>query len=247
MIGDILKMMKEKILSLPLDKWVDVTAILDDNISNKSIQIFLTDDNYQKIVESKDWSGQIKDEKGDFLMVVDSNMASLKTDSVMKKEISYDLSQDKEGVIVNLSINYSHEGGSDWRTSRYRSYMRAYIPSGSKLISANGCNDNVYVGEEYGKGLFGCLVVVEPGSMNHINFKYRLPDRIHKYILNNKEYTLYGQKQAGSRIDELKVNLVFVNKIRANNPNGFNVYRPDPKTFNWSGDFKADKKFIINF
>ena len=246
-IGDIMKVIKQRIMSLPVSKWGDLIEILDNNILNKNIQIYLTDNNYQKIIQEKNWSGEIKDEKGDYLMIVDSNMASLKTDSVMKKNIVYNLKQTQDKITVDLHINYSHEGGVDWRTSRYKSYVRAYVPKGSKLLSAKGCNDTAYIGEEYGKTMFGCLTVVEPGSINDVNYNYVLPDRIHKYSSENKNYTLYTQKQAGARIEEIRIDLQFNKKIKSNSPNGFNVDRPDSKTFNWVNSFKSDTKFIINF
>lgn len=62
-------------------------------------------------------------------MVVDANMAALKTDSVMKRQIDYNLTQDKNGdLMANVTLSYSHQGTPSWKISRYQSFTRIYVP-----------------------------------------------------------------------------------------------------------------------
>lgn len=204
-INDLLDELKERLFSLPSSRWTELLGILDQNVAAKNIQIYLHDPESQRLVINFGAGGEIKSETADYLMVVDANLGAFKSDAVIKKNISYDFSYQGEKIIATLKLDYQHEGDFDWRTTRYRSYTRVYVPSGSKFISLNGISKeaaDLKINEEsdLNKTSFGFFWVIEPGSQKQLILKYELPQKIKTVSEENGIYTFYWQKQAGSRV-----------------------------------------------
>ena len=109
-----------------------------DLFKQKQIMIFSNNEELQKNLERNNWSGAIKKTDSDYLLVVDANLASLKTDPAVKRKIKYELSLEGNDYKARVSIEYDHGGEFDWKTTRYRTYTRIYVPEGSRLISADG-------------------------------------------------------------------------------------------------------------
>jgi hypothetical protein len=197
-IGDVLKELQGKLKQLPAKKWPELLALLNKNLEEKDIIIYLSDADLQKTVISSGLGGEIKQINSDYLMVVDANMAALKTDAVMEKNISYELKQDNNDLLARVAIRYKHNGGFDWKTTRYRSYTRIYVPQGSKLNKVFGSDGSQESGQENNKTYFGAFVSIEPGESGELIFEYSLPEEIKKLIASGN-YSLYLQKQAGNR------------------------------------------------
>ena len=156
-------------------------------------------------------------------MVVDANLAAFKSDSVMNKKISYTVSSGSDGLISHVTLNYQHNGGFDWRTTRYRSYTRIYAPLGSRLNSSGNLADFTMTDDQaLNKTVFGFFWSIEPGESSSASISYKLPKTI---TANN--YELYFQKQSGSRLAEFSYTKNFEAK----------------KTYKWSGPLESDKIF----
>ena len=126
--------------------------------------VYSTDKDIESIIGKNDWSGEVKRPDGDFLMWVDANLAALKTDHAMVRKLNYSFAPTDDGqYLATASMTYTHNGGFDWRTTRYRTYARIYVPQGSKLVSSEGSinwSDTDKPGEidsgvELGKHWFG--------------------------------------------------------------------------------------------
>ena len=157
--------------------------------------------------------GVIKKTDKDYLLVVDANLAAFKTDSVIEKGIEYDVRGQNQGMAkAKLKLNYQHNGGFDWRTTRYRSYTRVFAPLGSKLVSLKAQDSanleaksiNSYDDLALNKTVFGFFFSLEPGSKGAIVLEYDLPENINR-DLQSKNYELIIQKQAGRRTNALRV------------------------------------------
>ena len=136
-----------------------------------NILFYFNDPQVQAIAQNLNWSGEVKAVSGDYLMVVDANLAAFKTDRVMEENIFYSLNKSASGVLSKVVVDYKHTGGFDWKTTRYRSYVRVYVPRGSKLVKASGFGDgdidisqDDFGREGYAKDYFGGFVSVEPGE-----------------------------------------------------------------------------------
>jgi len=244
-IGLILKELKIKMLDLPADRWAEVIKTFNDNILRKNILVYFNNSQWQTLAKDLRWTGEIITTDGDYLMVVDANMASLKTDAEMSKSINYSLEQSVNGLFVKLTINYAHHGGFNTKTSRYRTYTRVYVPQGSKLVKAKGLSEGeVEVKSELGKTYFGAFVSIEPGEIGSLYFEYKLPVQIEQ-LVKNGNYELYIQKQPGNDINGLVVDLKLINKVKSYKPTGFYADKINSKRIRWETDLKVDKEFKV--
>jgi len=247
-IGDISKEMKQRLLDLPLGRWPEMINLISDNVARKNILLFSNDANLQKLISEQGWSGEVRHDWGDYLMVVDANMAALKTDAVMDRQIEYNIEEGNDNLTAKVILRYSHNGNFDWKTTRYRTYTRVYVPSGSRLIKASGQSQGeVSVGEESGKTYFAAFLSVEPGQIGQLVFEYELPADIFANMQKYHNYRLTIQKQPGKQLSRLAVDLGFKNKIKSYSPANFYSTAADASRLTASGDLKIDRSFFIEF
>ncbi|MFH1413021.1 MAG: DUF4012 domain-containing protein [bacterium] len=245
-IGQITKQLQIKLMDSLNDNWVELLNRLIVNLDQKNILVYSRYPDINELFSQREWMGEVVSTNYDYLMVVDSNMAALKTDAVMNKSYNYDLKQTDDGLIASVLLNYANSGQFSWKTTRYRTYTRVYVPQGSTLIKAAGfMNDKVETGEELGKTYFGAFISIEPGAMASLYLEYKLPERINELVQLGK-YELLIQKQPGSRVNNLGVDLSFKNPIQLYNPAIFYSYLMSDRRVKWDTDLISDKRFVIN-
>jgi len=242
-IGELSKELKIELLDLPSSRWHEIVETINNNIIEKNISLFVKDIELQSLIKQQGLAGELKDVVGDYLMVVDANMASLKTDEVMGRSIHYEVEQGPNGLFAKLRINYAHHGNFDWKTTRYRTYTRVYVPLGSQLIKAEG---DVKIQNELGKTSFAAFISIEPGEIGSLYFEYKLPDNLNE-LAKAGQYELYIQKQPGNKVAELAVDLSFANEVKSYNPTGFYVEKIGNNRIKWESDLGVDRKFSVRF
>lgn len=247
-IGEILKEIKIRLLDLPVSKWGEVINAINGSFASKDVLVYFHDPRLKDYAEFLNWDGRVMESEADYLMVVDANLAAYKTDAVVNKKIEYDLDEINNDLFSKLTLKYSHQGGFDWRTTRYRSYTRVYVPVGSKLINLEGdYQGDIETGEELGRTYFGFFISIEPGDIGNIIINYKLPQNIVDDINVNNFYNLYVQKQPGNRTKELLIDLNVVNEVKSYKPIGFNVEKRNSRNIIWKSDFETDKIFQLDF
>lgn len=218
-----------RLSELPLARWEEITAVIERSFREKQLMIYDRDPAVQEIVEMQGSAGSVDIGDGDFFMVVDANLGSLKSDPVVKRTVNYHIEPDGNGFEATISITYRHEGRFDWKTTRYRTYTRLYVPPDAEFKSASGhLRDDKLKNPEREPGIvdvgmaddlqgtayrrakvFGAFTAVEPGEERTLSFIYRpwwLPGG---RIEEGSCYTLKVQKQLGSASHELTVDLEF--------------------------------------
>jgi len=193
-MGELADVLAEKMQTLGISAQLALAKNMENHLKQKDIQLFFNDENLQKETENIGWGGQVRDFDGDYLMAVDANMLSLKSDYCIKRKMDYsvDLSGDQPQAV--LDITYEHTcRAKDWMTTDYRDWLRVYAPKDSFLEETNGQSGDVQYSEELGKKVFGMRVDVPVGETKTITLKYNLPQ-----IVKNKDYHLLVQKQSGS-------------------------------------------------
>ncbi|MFA6514261.1 MAG: DUF4012 domain-containing protein [Patescibacteria group bacterium] len=211
-INELLDELQSRLFALEISKLPGLLDIFENNAKAKDIQIYFNNSNSQALTADLNVDGSVKKSISDYLMIVDANLAAFKSDAVVRKGIEYNLNTNKDAqAIVNLKLSYRHEGGFDWRTTRYRSYTRVYAPIGSKLISikaqeqANMDEASISAYDDTGldKTVFGFFFSIEPGTDGTISLQYSLPKNINTDLQTDK-YQLFIQKQAGRKTDNFK-------------------------------------------
>jgi len=188
-----------------LSNWQKYLEIGKEMIKEKQLIFYAVDQNWQDELMKQDWAGRVKGYAGDYLLWIDANLAALKTDWVIKRDLQYKINLDKDGSLVaTAEMTYNHTGKFDWRTTRYRTYARIFVPIGSELISYDGAmkwdrtagKGEVEQGDELGKKWFGAFIAIEPGKTGKLSFTYKLPKAISDQLPNHL-YTIFVQKQLG--------------------------------------------------
>lgn len=217
-IGKLAGEIMDRILRLPKSQWPQLVEMLLHDLEEKHIMIYSKDDDVQTLVRDIGWDGAIHQTADDFLMVVDSNLAALKTDRVMTKHLEYNVYPEGDDLVAELTLRYQNDGEFNFFTTRYRTYTRIYVPAGSELISSSGflTNDRylggqpaepvVSLDDEVHKTVIAGFISVEPKTEEVITLKYRLPNDVTER-LSTLGYNLYIQKQAGTDNVDMTANI----------------------------------------
>jgi hypothetical protein len=225
-LADLVDEMKARLEALPASKWGDVASAFERAVTDKQLLVWSADADTQKVAQAVGWSGTVTPPAwGDAQMVVDANLAALKSDPAVHRAITYEISTDASGQFVGkTTIRYQHTGSFDWKTTRYRTYVRLYVPQGSTLISATGtladdktknpslAPGTVDVGADLGFTTFGAFTAVEPGATQAVTFTYKLAPSVVDAIRSGS-YKLAEFKQAGAAAYGLTLSLNLGKKL----------------------------------
>lgn len=226
-VGRLTNALLDKLLEVPSSRFEEVFAVLVQGFTKKEIALYSTNSATQLVLDDAGWSGKVaQGTSADVLMVVDANMASLKSDPVVKRSIDYRIVPYNGGYRATASITYKHEGSFDWKTSRYRTYTRIYVPAGSELVSVDGSLANdairnpqglpgvVTTESELGLTSFGTFTSIEPGQSRTLTFVYTLPASVVQAI-DGRSYTLSLLKQMGAESYDVALRLDFQRAVRS--------------------------------
>ncbi|MFB6181659.1 MAG: DUF4012 domain-containing protein [Candidatus Magasanikbacteria bacterium] len=234
-----------------LDKYDDYLDLVREMLEEKHIIVYAQDENLQEKLSKEGYTGEVKRQpKGDYLMWVDANLAALKTDHAINRDLNYSIKEKNEKLVATVTMKYDHTSGYDWRTSKYRTFARVYTHKNSELLSAkiNGDEvdlDKIKQGKELNKKWFGKLTIVEPKNKKSLTYSYILPEKIKKQIREGS-YSLLVQKQIGTNKPKLTLSLDFDKNIKD--------AKPSELKENWGNDIYSlstnlnkDRNFRVKF
>ncbi|MFA5155229.1 MAG: DUF4012 domain-containing protein [Patescibacteria group bacterium] len=230
-INELIAELRNRLFKLSASGWAGFFKVLDQNITDKNIQLYFSNQNWERLAQSLGAGGEVAKTAGDYLLVVDSNLGAFKSDAVVKKSLSYAVTENNDNLTATVRLNYRHEGGFDWRTTRYRSYTRIYTPLGSRFLSFAGIEQSkadfsVSDDTALEKTVFSFFFTIEPGDSREITLNYTLPVNL-KESLETGRYGLLVQKQAGQRMEGLNIS----------------IKPAKGKARSWHTDFINDKNF----
>lgn len=246
-IGEIAKKIKIKLIDSPFSQWSEILRTFNNNVINKDILIYLKDTSLQNLAIKQDLAGEIKDFVGDYLMIVDANLSTSAIDTIINRGIDYEIQQGHNGLFAKLQINYAYNKDFNNQADEYKTYTRVYTPLGSQLVKAEGMTaERIDVKNELGKTSFGVFISIKPKEIGSLYFEYKLPIDIY-HSVSNGQYELYVQKQPGSKVKMLTIDLEFINSIKSYNPTGFYVDKISDSHIKWESDLNTDRKFEVIF
>ncbi len=230
----------------------DVTRVFLTGLKDRSVQLWFTDTVLQKMATAAGWSGAVRATAGDFIMLVDANLASLKTDPEVERSIHYQVTETDNGLMARADIDYNHRGAFSFTTTRYRSFTRWLAPAGSELLRVEGAEltdrrdvAGPVFSEKLGdKMSFGAFISIEPGQQHRLSFIYRLPPSVLDRWRAGS-YTLIAQKQAGTARYPLSVDLLSRQSVQANVTSGYIVTQSAPTHIQLNGAWGEDEYFGI--
>lgn len=241
--------------------WPQYWALAQKMLAEKHILIYSENAEAEKVLLAKDWAGAMKQTGGDYLLWADANLASLKTDKVIDRELSYSFTPTSSGRFLGtVKMKYINKGSFTKFTTRYRTYARVFLPAGSKFISARGSlkNDSaspaggrtteigaVDQGMENGKQWFGAFTSIEPGKTGELVWQFYLAPAVVEQIKNNS-YSLLAQKQAGTIANTLLLDLNFGKNLASATPSEA-APDLDNQSYNLKTDLRVDREVKIIF
>jgi len=183
----------KKLASFSNSQKLALAKIILADLKTKDIQLYFTGDSLEKQANLSGWAGIVNANwEKDYLMAVDANLGSYKSDYYIKRQFDYSVDLSKDVPQADLKITYTHTAKvKDWMTKNYLTYLRIYVPNGSWLVDSKGLND-IQFGNEFGKKYFGSLINVPLNQTRTVEFKYNLPQ---KFKADN--YNLLIQKESG--------------------------------------------------
>lgn len=219
------KIMK-KSFQLSNSKKIELAKIILQDLKEKDIQLYFKNSHLEEKAQIVGWAGTVnKKQRGDYLMLVDANLGSFKSDYYIKRSFDYTVDLSKNIPTVDLKITYQHTGKvKDWMTKNYLTYLRVFVPDGSWLLNAQTLG-KVKFGNELGRKYFGLIVKVPLAQKRTVELKYALPKNL---ILKN--YNLLIQKQSG--VENIPGHLTVIRKNGTREEENFIL------TSNWSFGIK---------
>lgn len=237
--------------------WSRYLVLAQKMLAEKHVLVFSKDPEIQSVLLSKNWGGEINQTAGDYLLWADANLASLKTDKVIDRELYYSFAPTNTGeYLATVKMKYVNNGSFTPFTTRYRTYARVFLPIGSRFISAfasaaslNEKNahlskiDAVDHGIESGKQWFGAFISIEPGKTGELAWQFYLSPQVVKQIENNS-YSLLAQKQAGTINGALTLKFDFGKNITSAVPPEAGM-DSENQSYDYKTDLRVDRVITI--
>ncbi|MEA3248743.1 MAG: DUF4012 domain-containing protein [Patescibacteria group bacterium] len=255
-IGVLMQEMFDRVTSLSFGDLLRVAKSAEQNLEEAHAVAYMKDQRAQDFILQKDWGGRLRPVEHDYVSVIDANLASLKSDPAVDRRIRYSVYLNDEGDYeARVAVTYDHHGGFDWKTTRYRTYTRVYVPVGSVLLSVEGAMMDDHLKDparrpgtadtydELDRTAFGAFISIEPGESGTLEFRYLLPTLVADAI-DDGNYALTVEKQPGTTGHGLTLELDFGKKLTDAAP------AEDPAewgdgAYRYSTDLRIDREFSV--
>lgn len=138
-IADLAPALLERVKSLPAEQALQLAGVLGEQLAQRHIQIAHHNSDVQAVFSQLGWGGEVVQTPGDYLAVVNTNIAGGKTDGVINDSYNLTVHIDEQGVAKHtLTVTRTHTGKKNVGFSGVRNvdYLRVYVPAGSTLVSA---------------------------------------------------------------------------------------------------------------
>ena len=259
LLGELATEIVGKLYSLPQEKIIPLLQTLSSTLEEKHFLLYSHDEETQKFIEKENWGGKIEETSiEDYFASIDANMASLKTDAFVKRKINYniDLNNEDRAKVKVILTHINNAPGFSWKTTRYRTWNRIYVPLGSELITIDGNEKGAQFYKERGmtyeiideldKTSIGTFTSIEPKEERDLIYEYYLPEKLSK-SLKNDSYKLKIQKQPGTINPELTINVNTSNTIKSFTSEEIGTLLENNKKVEYKTDLLTDLEFTINY
>jgi hypothetical protein len=202
-VGPLMNSILSNALGQPKEKLPALIEAGWRSLTEKHILLYMLDEKAQAGAEAFGAAGRVEDFEGDYLQIVDANLAGRKSNLYVTQEVLQNVEVDRDGSVTKtVEITYQNPQDYDgWLNSVLPNWTRIYIPKGSELISQDGFEDPGEIYEELGKTVISGGFELRPKGIKKISVKYKLPFKA------GEDYKLLIQKQAGTDAPLYTVNV----------------------------------------
>lgn len=216
----------ESLTKLTGKQKIELVKKIGERISDKDIMIYLDNLVLESYLQSLGVGGEVTplppDFFGDYLAVVNANIAGGKTDAFINQQIKLASHVQDNGEILHaLSVTRTHSGGKEkdaWYNKINQNFVQIFTTPRSELINIGGNKKKnikplinykkanyktdedlraIESGEQSGKKVFTAWTYVAPQETNALKLDYKSP---YKYDLKanvNQPYAFIFEKQSG--------------------------------------------------
>ncbi len=93
-VGKLGQELIKRLLGMKLSQLSRLAEIAQESVAEKHLMAYFHDSAIQNVADANGWTGRFRSAPGDSLAVIDANLASLKTDAVVDRTLSYTLRPD---------------------------------------------------------------------------------------------------------------------------------------------------------
>ncbi len=143
-IADLAPVILDKMLASKTTDQLKILGQVVNLLNTKSIQMYFSGEQYQAKVKELGWAGDVKTGFYDYLAIVRTNIGGGKSDLVTYDKVKQEVNISESGkVSEKVYLTREHRGDPfDIFFKRDNiSWIRFYVPSGAKLVSASGFAD----------------------------------------------------------------------------------------------------------
>lgn len=205
-------------------------------VQTRHLQIYLTEPELAAVLHAVNWDGRYENKTGqDVLGVVDTNVGYNKVNSLIARQISYQV--DLYSLQARLNVTYQHNGTPENKpcyqgtpytggisyderiNTCYWNYLRIYAPEGTQLLAATQHvipGETMYTGVDWREA---AQIIAEPVPLTVIanafmlpwaqtltsSYSYQLPSSVIQPVNGGQQYQLTVYKQAGTPAQPLEV------------------------------------------
>ncbi len=193
----------------PKEKLGTLIGALLENINRKDMLFYFKDPKIQEAAVKANIAGTVSQnlENTDYLMLVDANMSSAKTNLFLTQKIRHEIISDPAGVQHKITVTYTNpskasncnleKGDICLNAPKYRDWFRFFTSPGSKLDKMTGSEVDPVIYDELNKsvfeGFYGNKYPLYAQSSTKTSVQYT------SSIKPSSNYTLLVQKQPGSK------------------------------------------------
>jgi hypothetical protein len=205
----------------PKETWPDLLQFLDRMGEERHLQLHFDDAVLQELSAAYGFDGALRQPGGDFLLIANTSVNGTKLNLILEPRARLEVTLRPDGD-AKSALQYAVKNPfSEWATTReadfvnqlmghgvYGCYLRAYVPSSSRLVDLRLNSDPAgaeQIEVEFGKSVFGRFFTVLPDTSTKIDFEYETPGVVRALGGDTYVYSLYIQKQAGTKAMPLTV------------------------------------------
>lgn len=196
--------MVKKSFSSSMQTRVDLFKTIFSEVEQKHIAgYFYSSGKLQKILESHNLDGRVKDYEGDYLLVSNFNIDGAVSDALISREIKKKVEVKEDKAVTTLTLSYTRNVESE-NSLVYKDYLRIYVPKSSKLLSSEGDIKNIGFGEDLNKTFFEGYLEVPAKSTVSFTLTYENPV---VELIRDSTYKIYIQKQLGQTYEDVRIDI----------------------------------------
>lgn len=185
-------------------------------MQEKHVMLYFDDPELQEAVELLGWAGtQPSPIEQDYLLIADANLGNKSNISILR-QITYDANIREDGSVESrLSISYDYPAALASQDPAvdaayhgpldYRNLLQIFVPEDTVLLEADAVR-SAQVISDAGRSIFVTSFVLAYDSSERLQYRYETPPLV-TTIGDFQRYELLVQKQPGSRIEPLTVQL----------------------------------------